>query len=146
MIGEITIDYSHRLQWAPFAFAKDIGLIEALERVLSHLEKRRRGYTVSEKILSFVQMLIKGGNRLSDIDVLRSDPGLQDMLMIEHFPRPNTIEDLARKFRGKDINRLAEVVMRLASGMIRAKGLKVVVLDMDSSLGASEVKIAEKTY
>jgi len=127
-------------------FAKDIGLIEALERVFSHLRKRRRGYTVSEKILSFVQMLIKGGNRLSDIDVLGSDPGLQDMLMMEHFPRPNTIGDLARKFGGKDIHRLAEVVMSLASRMIRAKGLKAVVLDMDSSLVASEVRIAETTY
>jgi len=127
-------------------FAKDIGLIDALERVLSHLKKRRRGYTVSEKILSFVQTLVKGGNRLSDIDVLRSDPGLQDILMMEHFPRPNTIGDLARKFRSKDIHRLAEVVMRLASRMIRARGLKAVVLDMDSSLVASEVKIAEKTY
>jgi len=33
-------------------FAKDIGLIEELERLLSHLKKRRRGYSVSEKILS----------------------------------------------------------------------------------------------
>jgi hypothetical protein len=127
-------------------FAKDIGLIEELERRLSHLKRRRRGYAVSEKIMSFVQMLIKGGDRLSDIDVLRSDPGLLDILMMEGFPRPATIGDLARKFSRRDIHRLAEVVMKLASRMIRAGGQKEVVLDIDSSLVASEVAIAEKTY
>lgn len=127
-------------------FAKDIGLVEELERRLSHLKKRRRGYAVSEKILSFVQMLCKGGDRLSDIDVLRSDPGLLDILMMEGFPRPNTIGDFARKFKRRDIHRLAEVVMKLASRMIRARGQKEVVLDIDSSLVASEVEIAEKTY
>lgn len=127
-------------------FAKDIGLIEELERQLSHLKKRRRGYAVSEKILSFVQMLIKGGDRLSDIDVLRSDPGLLDILMMEEFPRPNTIGDFARKFKRRDIHHLAEVVMKLASRMIRARGQKEVVLDIDSSLIASEAEIAEKTY
>jgi len=127
-------------------FAKDIGLVNALEKALAHLKKRKRGYTVSEKILSFIQMLIKGGNRLSDIDVLRSDPGLMNILMMENFPRPNTIGDLARKFRGRDVHRLADVVMRLSSRMIRSKGLKKVVLDIDSSLVESEVKISEKTY
>jgi hypothetical protein len=127
-------------------FAKDIGLIEELERTLAHLKKRRRGYAVSEKVMSFVQMLIKGGDRLSDIDVLRSDPGLLDILMMERFPRPATIGDLARKFSRRDIHGLAEVVMKLASRMIRAGGKKEVVLDIDSSLVASEVAIAEKTY
>jgi hypothetical protein len=96
--------------------------------------------------MSFVQMLIKGGDRLSDIDVLRSDPGLLDILMMEGFPRPATIGELARKFSRRDIHCLAEVVMKLASRMIRAGGQKEVVLDMDSSLVASEVAIAEKTY
>ncbi len=127
-------------------FARDIGLFTTLEKAFSHLKKRKRGYAVSEKILSFIQMLIKGGNRLSDIDVLRSDPGLMNILMMENFPRPNTIGDLARKFSGRDVHHLAEVVMRLASRMIRSKGLKKVVLDIDSSLISSEVKIAEKTY
>jgi hypothetical protein len=52
-----------------------------------------------------------------------------DILMIENFPRLNTIWDLARKFTCEDVHHLAEVV-----------------LDIVSSLVASEVKIAEKTY
>jgi hypothetical protein len=47
------------------SFAKEIGLAAALEKRLSHLKKRKRGYCVSEKILSFVEMLIKGGLNVS---------------------------------------------------------------------------------
>ena len=54
------------------SFAKEIGLIDELEKKFSHLKKRQRGYCVSEKILSFLQMLIKGGGRLNDIDILSS--------------------------------------------------------------------------
>jgi len=43
-------------------FAKDIGLVNALEKALAHLKKCKRGYSVSEKILLFIQMLIIGMN------------------------------------------------------------------------------------
>jgi len=46
-------------------FAKDIGLGKQLDLCFSHLKLRQRGYSVSAKILSFLQMIIKGGDRLS---------------------------------------------------------------------------------
>jgi len=55
-------------------FAKDIGLVKQLDRSFSHLKLRQRGYSISAKVMSFLQMLIKGGDRLSDIDILRADP------------------------------------------------------------------------
>jgi len=57
-------------------FAKDIGLGKQLDQSFSHLKLRRQWYSVSAKVLSFLQMVIKGGDRLSDIDVLRADQGL----------------------------------------------------------------------
>jgi len=128
------------------SFAKEIGLAAALEKRLSHLKKRKRGYCVSEKILSFVEMLIKGGRRLNDIDILSSDPGLLDILGMDKFPRANTIGDLARKFSQRDIYKLAEIVMKLSSNTTRHRGLKEIVIDIDSSLIASEVEISEKSY
>jgi len=138
------------------SFAREIGLIDELEKRFSHLKKRKRGYSVSEKILSFVEMLIKGGRRLNDIDILSSDPGLLDILMMDRFPRANTIGDLARRFSQRDIHKLADlpvrvrtqtgIVMKLSSNTIRQKGLKEIVIDIDSSLIASEVEIAEKSY
>lgn len=128
------------------SFVKEIGLAAELEKRLSHLKDRKRGYCVSEKILSFLQMLIKGGDRLNDIDILSSDPGLLDMLGIDRFPRANTIGDLAKRFTLRDINKMADLVMKLASNTISHKRLKEIVIDIDSSLIASEVEIAEKSY
>jgi len=88
-------------------FAKDIGLGKQLDLRFSHLKLRQRGYSVSAKILSFLQMIIKGGDRLSDIDLLRADPGLLALLRMEGVPRPNTLADLARRFQRRDIHRLA---------------------------------------
>jgi len=91
------------------SFAKEIGLADELEKRFSHLKKRKRGYCVSKKILSFVEMLIKGRRRINDIDILSSDPGLLDILMMDKFSRANTIGDLARKFSLRDIHKLAEL-------------------------------------
>jgi hypothetical protein len=128
------------------SFAQEIGLAAELEQRFSHLKKRQRGYSVSEKILSFVEMLIKGGRRLSDIDILSSDPGLLDMLGRDRFPQANTLGDLARRFTRLEINSLAEIVMKLSSQTIRKQGLKEIIVDIDSSLIDSEVGIAEKSY
>jgi len=125
------------------SFAKEIGLIDELEKKFSHLKKRKRVYSVSKKILSFVEMLIKGGRRLNDIDILSSDLGLLDILEMDKFPRANTLGDLVRRFTRRDIDNLAEIVMKLSSNTIRQKGLKEIVIDIDSSLIPSEVEIAE---
>lgn len=128
------------------SFAKEIGLAAELEKRLSHLKKRKRGYCVSEKILSFVEMLIKGGRRLNDIDILSSDPGLLDILEMDKFPQANTLGDLARRFTRRDINNLADIVMKLSSNTIAHKGLKEIVIDIDSTLIPSEVEIAKMSY
>lgn len=127
-------------------FAKDIGLAKQLDQCFSHLKRRQRGYSVSAKILSFLEMIIKGGDRLSDIDILRSDPGLMSLLRLEGVPRPNTLSDLARRFRRRDIHRLAECTMRLVVRAFKAKKVRRVILDIDSTLVESETQIAERTY
>jgi hypothetical protein len=127
-------------------FAQDIGLGRQLDSLFSHLKLRRRGYSVSAKILSFLEMIIKGGDRLSDIDLLRADPGLLTLLGMPSVPRPNTLADLARRFRCRDIQRLSEVGMMLGLRAFRAKRVRRLVLDIDSTLVESEVRIAERTY
>jgi hypothetical protein len=127
-------------------FAKDIGLGKQLDLRFSHLKLRQRGYSVSAKVLSFLQMIIKGGDRLSDIDLLRADPGLLALLRMEGVPRPNTLADLARRFQRRDIHRLAECGMRLAVRALRSRKVRRVILDIDSTLVESGVRIAERTY
>lgn len=127
-------------------FAKDIGLGKQLDCFFSHLKHRRRGYSVSAKILSFLQMIIKGGDRVSDIDLLRADPGLLALLRMGSVPRPNTLAELCRRFSRRDIHRLAECSMRLGLRALRFRKVRRVVLDIDSTLVESGVRIAERTY
>jgi len=115
-------------------FAKDIGLGKQLDLCFFHLKLRQRGYSVSANVLSFLQMIIKGGDRLSDIDLLRADPGLLALLRMEGVPRPNTLADLARRFQRRDIHRLAECGMRLAARALRTRKVRRVILDIDSTL------------
>lgn len=121
------------------SFAKEIGLGKRLEFYFSHLKRRNRGYSVSAKILSFMQMIIKDGDRVSDIDLLRADPGLQSLLRMDAIPRSNTLAELSRKFRLSDIHRLAECVMQLVVRALRLRKLRRVVLDIDSTLIESGV-------
>ncbi len=87
-------------------------------------------------------MIIKGGDRLSDIDLLRADPGLLSLLRMEGVPRPNTLADLARRFKRRDVHRMAECAMRLAVRALRARKVRRVILDIDSTLVESGVRIA----
>lgn len=127
-------------------FAEEIGLVDELEKRFCHLKQRDRGYRVSQVLLSILGMLIKGGERLSDINILSSDPGLLDILRLEKFPNANTLSGFGRKFGQREIFILAELVMRLSSNIIRQRGIKEVVIDIDSTLIKSDVEIARKSY
>ena len=54
--------------------------------------------------------------------------------------------DLVRRFTRKDIAKLADIVMKLSSNTIHQKGLKEIVIDVDSNFIPSDVDIAEKSY
>jgi len=127
-------------------FARDIGLDKEIERLFSHLKRRKRGYTTSAKIIAFLQMILKGGDRLNDLDVLRTDPGLLHLGRMESVPRSNTVADLARKFRLRDLHRLAEIGMRLALRALSAHRMKRLILDIDSTIIASDMQMAERAY
>jgi hypothetical protein len=127
-------------------FAQNIGLGKELDRLFSHLKQRRRGYTVSALLLSFIRMIIQGGDRLNDLDQLEADPGLLTLTRMSDIPRPNTLAELAKKFRRKDVHRLAEVAMSLGVRALGARKLKRVILDIDSTLMKSDKRMATMTY
>jgi hypothetical protein len=127
-------------------FAKDIGLDKRLDSLFAHFKERRRGYAISAKVMAFLQMIIKGGDRLNDVDTLRSDPGLLSLLRMESVPRPNTLSDLAYKFERRDIHRLAEVGMRLGVQALSRRKPKRVIVDIDSTLIRSDMEMASRTY
>lgn len=127
-------------------FATDIGLDKRLDSLFGHFKERRRGYSISAKILAFLQMILKGGDRLNDVAILRSDPGLLSLLRMDGVPRSNTLSDLARRFQRRDIHRLADLGMRLAVRALARRKSKRLILDIDSTLIQSDMRIASKTY
>lgn len=127
-------------------FAEEIGFLKELERRFCHLKQRDRGYSVSQLLISILSMFIKGVDRLSDISILSSDPGLLDILRLDKFPNANTLSGFGRKFSQRDIFNLSELVMRLSSNIIKQRGLKEIVIDIDSTLIQSDVEIARKSY
>jgi hypothetical protein len=50
-------------------FAQNLGLEKELER---------RGYEVSALLLSFIRLIIQGGDRLNDLEMLEADPDLKN--------------------------------------------------------------------
>jgi len=127
-------------------FTQNIGLGKELDRRFAHLKQRRRGYTVSALLLSFIRLVIQGGDRLNDLDQLEADPGLLTLTRMPSVPRPNTLADLAKKFRRKDVHRLADVAMHLGVRALRARKPRRVILDIDSTLMKSDKRMATMTY
>jgi hypothetical protein len=127
-------------------FAEEIGLFKEVEEKFSSLKQRASGYSVSQMIMSILALFIKGGDRLSDINILFSEPGFLDILQMSKLPNANTLGGFARRFSQRDIFNLAELVMKLSSIIIKLRGLKQVIIDIDSSLIKSKVEIARKCY
>jgi len=127
-------------------FAEEIGLFKDVEKKFSHLKQRASGYSVSQMIMSMLAMFIKGGDRLNDINILSSEPGLLNILQMDKLPNANTLGGFARRFNQRDIFNLAELVMKLSSNIIKLRGLKEIIIDIDSSLIESKVAIARKCY
>lgn len=79
-------------------------------------------------MLSFIEMIIKSGDRLSDIDVLRADPGLLDISGMKSFRRPNALGYLEHRLSRRDVHRVGEVVLRMSYRAIGGKGPAVLSL------------------
>lgn len=98
------------------------------------VKQRERGYKESESILSLCWNLILGGEHLSDLDVLRGDPGTQALLGLESVIAPTTAGEFLRKFSIGDICDLRRL-LRLTAGRIRPhQPSDTCTLDLDASI------------
>jgi hypothetical protein len=93
-------------------FAQRLGVEAVLEDEL-HVKRRERGYGESEAIRGLVYNVILGGEHLSDLEVLRGDPGTQELLDAEGILAPTTAGEFLRKFDMGDVHDLQRVHLRL---------------------------------
>lgn len=122
--------------------AKSLGLEEKLNGL--PVKERARGYPPAETIFSLMGMLQSGGVALDDIDLLNGDEGLRELL--GKFPAANTVGEFLRRFGNSSIHRLGQIQLGTAVKVIRAAGLKSVVVDVDAFFLESQKSAAVMNY
>ena len=93
-------------------FARRLGVERVLDEGL-RVKVRERGDSERQAIRGLGYNLIVGGGHLSELGVLRGDPGTQEVLNAETIPAPTTAGDFLRKFDIGDVPELQRVHLRL---------------------------------
>jgi Transposase DDE domain group 1 len=114
-------------------FAQRLGVAEVLDEEL-HVKVRARGYEESEAIGGLVYNVILGGEHLSDLEVLRGDPGTQELLAAETILAPTTAGEFLRKFTIGDVHDLQRVHRCLQQRVRPHQHAKTCTIDLDSSI------------
>lgn len=96
--------------------ANNVGLVEALNRRLQLLQ-RRRPYSEADHILNIAYNAMCGGLVLDDIELRRNDVAFLDALGARTIPDPTTAGDFCRRFQAEDIELLMEAVNDVRVGV-----------------------------
>lgn len=98
------------------------------------VKERERGYPESESVLALCWNLILGGEHLSDLNLLRGDPGTQQLLGVDSVIAPTTAGEFLRKFDIGDIHNLQRL-LRLMSERVRPWQMcDTCTIDLDASI------------
>jgi hypothetical protein len=114
-------------------FAQRLGVEQVLDEEL-RVKVRERGYSEGQAIGGLVYTLILGGSHLSDLDVVRGDPGTQELLAAETILAPTTAGEFLRKFDIGDIQDLQRVHLRLQQRVRAHQHERNCTIDLASSL------------
>lgn len=114
-------------------FAQRLGVAEVLDEEI-HVKTRERGYEESEAIRGLVYNVILGGAHLSDLEVLRGDPGTQELLDAAGILAPTTAGEFLRKFDIGDVQDLQRAHLRLQQRVRPHHHSKTCTVDLDSSI------------
>ena len=114
-------------------FARRLGVERMLDEELQ-VKVRERGYSEGQAISGLVYNLILGGAHLSDLDVLRGDPGTQELLATGTILAPTTAGEFLRKFDIGDVQDLQRVHWRLQQQVRAHQQTTSCTIDLDSSI------------
>jgi hypothetical protein len=114
-------------------FAQRLGVERLREEELS-VKTRKRGYGEGQAIGGLVYNLILGGEHLSDLDVLRGDPGTQEVLEAETILAPTTAGEFLRKVAIGAVHDLQRVHRQLPQHVRPHQPATTCTIDLDSSI------------
>ena len=89
--------------------ARRLGLPKAIDDRLELL-KRHQPYHESDHVLALAYNVLAGGTCLQDLDLLREDEALMNMLGARRLPDPTTAGDFLRRFEAKDVEELQALI------------------------------------
>ena len=113
--------------------ATRLGVEQIVDEELQ-VKQRERGYSEGQAIGALVHNLLLGGECLSDLEVLRGDPGTQELLAQEAILAPRTAREFLRKFDLGDIRDLQRVNLRLQQRVRPQQPSATCTIDLDSSI------------
>lgn len=116
-------------------FVERIELPQLIDRQLC-LKDRERGYPESESLLALCWNLILGGDSLRDLDVLRGDGGLIELIGVKSLLAPTSAGELLRQFSIREIHALEGVLLAAAARVRPRQSSARLTLDLDSSIYA----------
>lgn len=130
------------------AFVERLELPALLDQELC-LKARERGYPESETLLALCWNLILGGAALRDLNVLRGDQGLCELLGGKSILAPTSAGELLRRFSLREIHALERVLRQVAARVRPQQQADTVTLDLDSSIyaqGSTRKEGSHKAY
>jgi hypothetical protein len=122
--------------------ARSLGLEDELNAL--SIKERERGYKPAETTLTLMGLLQSGGAALDDVSLLRGDEGMRALL--GEIPAANTLGEYLRRFSATAVCRLGRIQLKTATKVIKACGLKSVILDMDAFFLESQKSGVEMNY
>jgi hypothetical protein len=114
-------------------FAQRLGVKGLLDEEL-RVKTHERGYGEGEAIGGLVYTLMLGGEQLSDLEVLRGDPGTQELLEAEAILAPTTAGEFLRKFDIGDVQDLQRLHLRVHQRVRPHQRATRCTLDLASSI------------
>jgi hypothetical protein len=113
--------------------AERLGVERIVDEELQ-VKQRERGYSEGQAIGALIHNLLLGGECLRDLEVLRGDPGTQELLAQDAILAPRTAGEFLHKFDLGDIRDLQRVNLRLQQRVRPQQASATCTIDLDSSI------------
>jgi Transposase DDE domain group 1 len=113
--------------------AERLGVERIVDEELQ-VKQRERGYSEGQAIGALIHNLLLGGECLRDLEVLRGDPGTQELRAQDAILAPRTAGEFLHKFDLGDIRDLQRVNLRLQQRVRPQQASATCTIDLDSSI------------
>jgi len=106
-----------------------LGVTDALDSHIGPVKQRRRGLSGGGLVMSFVEMMLAGGDFMPDLEGLRADAAGAKLRTVAEAPAPTTAGELARRFDDEHVGGIeaanAEVLQRAVAAMPEHTGQRL---------------------